>query len=634
MSGVLAVFAPAGSPTPRETAAAMLERMRRRGADRSEVWQDGAATLGVARSAWEMEAGFSGDVLVAREGGLAAAADATLYYRDDLLRALAAAGVPPTGETASHLILAAYRAWGERCPERLEGDFAFVLWDGERRRLVCGRDFGGKRPLFHAEVGGAVLVASTISAVLVHPRCPAELNLAAIAADAAALLAEPRETCRRAVERVPAGSTLVADERGTRVFPHWTIPPVRDRGGGNFAAGAEELRHLLRRATEERLAPAGPTSVWLSGGWDSTAVFAAGENLLRGRAEGKHLHAISVSYPPGDPGHEDELIEAVVEHWGAPVLWLDIADIPVFDHPLQRAAERDEPLAHAFEMFNRALAGGSRAAGARVAWDGTGGDQLFQVSNVYLADLLRTGRWRSLRREWRAKGMAGSGYRTFFRWAVQPNLPSPILPLATFLRGGRPLRDVLERPFPDWFAPRFLAEHGLRERERRSRLRRTGSSRAAHETRWYLAYAFFPRIFAYVARLALEAGVEIRSPLYDRRIVDFAASRPVAERSLGRETKRLLREAGRGLLPDEVLAPRAKRTGTTGAYFDRALRQRNAEFIDAAFRAPLRLAELGMVDATLLRRRWDDFLRSGEGNLGLNLYLTLQTELWLRARDI
>jgi hypothetical protein len=88
----------------------MLGRMEPRGSGPAELWEGEGALFGVSRHAWEMEPGFSGEVLVARAGELVVAADASLYYRDDLVRALAVEGVTPEGITPSHLILAAYRA--------------------------------------------------------------------------------------------------------------------------------------------------------------------------------------------------------------------------------------------------------------------------------------------------------------------------------------------------------------------------------------------------------------------------------------------------------------------------------------------------------------------------------------------
>jgi asparagine synthetase B (glutamine-hydrolysing) len=200
------------------------------------------------------------------------------------------------------------------------------------------------------------------------------------------------------------------------------------------------------------------------------------------------------------------------------------------------------------------------------------------------------------------------------------------------LRGGHPLRGYLERPLPPWIGRRFAATHGLLDRERRGTPVRRRGSRAAYETHWYLAHPYFPRAFAAVAGIALDEGVELRSPLYDRRVIELALTRPRHERSAGPETKRLLRRAMQGLLPPHVLAPRPRRTGVTGGYLSRSLRREHAALIGNVFNSPMILEELGIVNALELRANWCNYLQQGGGALGVNLFLTFQAELWTRAR--
>lgn len=589
--------------------------------------------LGAARYDWELASGFAGPVLVVQDGDLVIAADASLYYRDELRRKLAHAGIRPSGQTASHLILAAYRAWGERCPAELEGDFAFVLFDRMRRAVVCARDFAGKRPLFFTELrGGGLAVASTMGALLAHPECCAEIDLAAVAETTAWYVSGGERTCYRAISRLDAGRTLVLERsRRPRVVRHWEPPVFEQQSGRSFADAATELQGLLERAVAERVPRNETTAVWMSGGRDSTAVFAAGEHALGREPWHEGLRPVSVSYPEGDPGCEDGYIRAVAAFWKRPVHWVNANDVPLLDRPAERATERDEPFAHLYEMFNRTLAGESRRIGARVALDGVGGDQLFLVSSVYLADLLKSGRWLALAREWKALGYEGAGFRTFFRWAVQPALPPSLLQASRVLRGGRPLRAELRRRVPPWIAPAFAARHGLAEYVQATPRPRRGESIAANESRWYFTDPFFPQVFGMMAAFALEEGVELRSPLYDGRLLAFAATRPREERCSGGDTKLLLREAMKGLLPAEVLATRAGRTGVAGGYFDRSMRDGFAGFIERELRSPL-LAELGVVDSASLNGAWTRFMRSGDEEIGFQLFLTLQAELWLRAR--
>ena len=441
MSVILAVVGDRSAAVDDATISRALASMRAAPEDRTAIWRGEGALLAVARQPWEMTPTFSGGALVAAEGDVVVVADASIYYRDDLRAALARARVVPGGDSASHLILAAYRAWGADCAERIEGDFAFVIWDARARTVVAARDLSGKRTLYHSLLAdGSLALASTAGGALALPGANASLNLTVIAETAAGLWGGSSETCYESVRVLQGGETLVRrDGEAVRLHKHWSPPRASTRNAPPFEEAAIELRKLLTRATTERLDGEGDTSIWLSGGWDSPAVFAAGANALDLGHSTHKLLPVSISYPEGDPGREDELIREIAARWNAPVHWLDIRNIPFFDRPAERAADRDEPFAHPFEMWHRSLARGTRATHSRVALEGVGGDQLFQVSEVYLADLLRTGRVGELAREWKAKGMTNSGFRNFFRWAIQPNLPRPALALARAVRGGRPL---------------------------------------------------------------------------------------------------------------------------------------------------------------------------------------------------
>jgi len=337
---------------------------------------------------------------------------------------------------------------------------------------------------------------------------------------------------------------------------------------------------------------------------------------------------VSMSYPPGDRGREDETITDVTRFWNAPVHWVDIKNVGMLEDAEERAASWDEPFLHPYEGWSRALMRGTRAVGSRVALQGDGGDQLFAVSDIYLADLLRQGRWLRLAREWRLKDSAG--YRAFYNDVVEPALPGRARKVVAAMTGGSAASDYLVRAVPPWMDEGFVARHGVDAREQRNMPKRRRGTLASHEMYYSLSYPIVPKVHAQFFGFGLEEGIEIRSPIYDRRIIEFAAPRPQWERASFREIKRLLRRAVRDLLPMHVLAPRRVRTGVLTGYFDRSTRETYRDTIEGVIRAPV-LADLGIVNGDILRRSWDQYLRHGGGGAGLRLFITLQVELWLRT---
>ena len=175
MSSILAIIG-AGSPADDAVVHGMVRRMARRGAERVGTARVAGATLAVARNEWETASHLAGPAAVSTHGPYAVVSDAAIHYRDDLRRRLDERGVRAETDSPSALIAAAYAAFGARCVDVLEGNFAFVVWDSQRRELFAARDYGGTRPLHYAQVGDAFVVASTMGGVLAFPGCSPDLD--------------------------------------------------------------------------------------------------------------------------------------------------------------------------------------------------------------------------------------------------------------------------------------------------------------------------------------------------------------------------------------------------------------------------------------------------------------------------
>ena len=609
---------------------AALACLARLGGEDEQVWSEAGTTLAVTRKPWELHGDFSGQILLIEKTDLVVAADASLYDRAGLTRALASAGVTPDGFTPTALIEAAYRAWGPALAEHLVGDYAFVIWDRRLRRLVAARDPLGMRTLYWAKLGDRVAVASSSRALAELAGRADTLNLASLGAQVAGLIwSNGTDTAYVGVDPVPAAHRLIWEAGRSRLERFWHPPVAPDRRPTDAAEAALELRSLLSKAVIERMG-SGQSSVWMSGGWDSTAVFAAGQWALP-ESERSRLRPVSISYPEGDPGREDELIEQVSRHWNSTIHWIDSANIPLLDKLEVRAGLTDEPPVHLYELWNRELARGSRAMGARVALDGCGGDNLFQVSDVILADLLRTGRLIEFAK--RARSRRGMGWKYLAKAGVLPLLPDALVRRGEQVAGRRLPRHYMEHRPAEWMRDEFLSAHGLRDRALETLRAGPGDSLAQAENILFVNAPLWGWAGGYMRSALLQEGVEVRSPLLDLRVVEFALRRPVAERADRWETKILLRRAMRGLLPEPVLAPRAHRTGTTAGFSKRHMQAAYPALLRRLFEQPLRLAELGIVDAATLRTAADRWSTGGDASIRVGLFDVMRVEFWLRGLE-
>jgi asparagine synthase (glutamine-hydrolysing) len=634
-----AIIGLAGSddPDPQSLVRAALGRMAARGSEIPEVWSTNAATLGVVSDAWEVGAERPDNARLAVEEGVAVVADASLYYITELRDALhRKSGAEVASTSPAALILAAYRVWGEReFLHHIEGDFAFILWDSRTRRLIAARDHAGARPLFYAQRGAGLAVASRLDGLTRLPGVDTTLDMLSIADDALFMrVNNPQATAYSAIKRLPAGHRLDWQSDGGKAptTQRWWEVPIFLRGDGPpFEEALEELRRLIVAAVAERAVHPGRSAIWLSGGYDSSALFAASHIAAKERRI-EPLTPVSMSHPEGDAGREDELIEQSTGFWQVAPIWVNVDSVPPMANMVAAARARDEALYHTYEQSNRTLAAATRSAGFRVAVVGNGGDQFFSAGVSRLADHFKSGRFTTLAREWREAG-GGNDWRLFFRTAVIPNLPSRALVVAKALRHGRPLQQSLARRFPSWSNVSFNQLSELKRLNAVGLERRRGEGHAALEQSYFLRHVTGERVNAAYTATGLLDGIEVRAPLFDSRVIRFASGRPLEESYSRRENKRLLRGAFRGFLPEAILGPRTARTGLPSGSLMRAAREHAAWAVAERGKGMI-LADLNVIDGNKFLERAAVWLNQGRGDVeeAAALVATTQVECWLLAR--
>ncbi|MFZ1575487.1 MAG: asparagine synthase-related protein, partial [Chromatiaceae bacterium] len=321
--------------------------------------------------------------------------------------------------------LAAFRRWGETCPERLLGDFVFAVWDLAERRLFLARDALGGRGLCYHFDGRRCLFASEIGQILDSPDWEARINEGKVADYLADLTHEQEETFFQSILYVAPAHSLTITGQGTRKRRYWDIDPearIRYRDDREYA---EHFREILTAATRCRMRSIGPIGLSLSGGLDSTLLAAITTGLLpRTHPTQSRLKTFSYVFDPHKASDEREYILPVAERYGLDAHYLPCDDKWALRDLPRWPVERDYIWCEAYSWLVVAVAEAARAAGCRVLLSGLYGDELFLGGDYWAAELLREWRFRELFRHWRANSEYVCWQRDLMHHGLRQLLPA------------------------------------------------------------------------------------------------------------------------------------------------------------------------------------------------------------------
>lgn len=259
----------------------MVDAVVHRGPDGRGTWSAAGIGLGAARLAI---VGLDGGAQPMHLGDLALVANAEIYNHRELRAELEAEGARFRTECDVEVLLHAYQHWGLDLLQRLEGFFAFALWDGSRRRLLLARDRFGIAPMVWTRVGGQLLFASEVKGLLVHPGVNPGLDVGTLDDVLALRYAPGRRTWWEGVEHLPPGHLMVVEQDDATPQPiQWWSPPPS--GSEKSSPGQGDAVTRLERALKEsvtRRVHHGDAAVglYLSGGLDSSLVAALGPEGL------------------------------------------------------------------------------------------------------------------------------------------------------------------------------------------------------------------------------------------------------------------------------------------------------------------------------------------------------------------
>lgn len=520
--------------------------------------------------------------LSSADGDLAIVMDGWLANPDELRAALLERKARLRNASDAELVLHAYDVWGEECAPRIEGEFAFVIHDRRRRMAFCAKDHCSMRPLHYHWDGQRLLVASDIAAVLAAGDFAQRLNPDAMAEHLASEFYSLEETVWSGVLRLPLASTLRVDAGGPVTQRYWT-PPLDTtlrykRDEDYYDHYREVLLDSVRRASRSQA----PVAYDVSGGHDSSAIFALGRRLKEaGRLPAPDALGFTLSGLPGEISDEIAYARDVGTFLGVPIHERPRTGADLDWFVRHAALDRDMPYFPNWQsMF--ATVEMMRPFGCRVLLDGEGGDEFVGGSGYVLHELLREGNLRAvardLRHAWQGRGLAYAA-RRLSHYGLRPMAPVAFDRVMRHLHRNRTLWGAHLGAGPHWVAPDVLAR--LAERREQARLADT-TWKIRHPVRrklWQdLQNPMFEKLRDSGARMVARLGIELRTPMYSRRYIEFIFGLPERLRLADGQNKHIHLRALRNDLPQSVLDRRTK--AEFSFTFDRQLRPLAGVFLE------------------------------------------------------
>jgi asparagine synthase (glutamine-hydrolysing) len=512
---------------------------------------------------------------------------------------------------------------GEAGLAALSGMFAFALWDDARKTLLLARDRAGIKPLYYAELpGGGLAFASELASLMAHPAVPHTISQAGLVSYFFSDYVQAPHTMIEGARKVLPGHFLVwKDGVLSEQKPFWRVPPpsARSRDLGSDAELAHTLWSKLDDAVERQLVADVPVGIFLSGGLDSSAVATAASERRSSR-----LRTFSIAFD--DPTFdESEHARFVAKKIGADHVEETLREKDLIDIVDRALDHLDEPLADPSYLPTYLL---SRLAAkhVKVVLGGDGGDELWGGYPTYRAhdharlygrvpSLLRRhvlaplvdrlpvdDRYQSL--EWKVRRFTQRFHTDpvtrHLRWMSSVDVPDLLRALP---RAAGVVPEAMKAVLP-------VTSDSLHRI-------------LALDFSTYMSGSVLTK----VDRASMAHGLEVRPPLLDDDMIDFAFSLPSSYKLRGSTTKYLFKTAARGHVPDDIITRTKKGFGIPlAAWLRGALREPITAIAD---RSPV--WDSGLLDRATFRT-WNDEHQARRSDRSKPLWALLVLHHWLSRR--
>ena len=531
----------------------MMRVMAHRGPDGEGRFVAGPVALGHRRlSIIDLS---TGDQPMSNEDGTVwVVFNGEIYNFAELRRELVALGHGFKSSSDTEVIVHLYEEVGDQCVTRLQGMFAFALWDQRRQRLLLARDRLGIKPMYYTNTGRSLVFASEIKSVIADPSVQREIDLTTVDRFLTYYYAPGDLTLLRGIRKLDPGHYLTVEGGRVTTTRYWDLAFPTPRSS-SLEDSAQDLADLLSETVKRHMVSDVPVGVLLSGGLDSTGIlhFAS----LHATTP---LHSFTIGFDGSDVQDERPFARLAAQRMGSIHHETTLSAESFRDFLPSYVWHMEEPVCEPPAIALHFVARLARETGVKVLLSGEGGDEAFagypEYRNLPALEALKAGAGR-------AKGLLGAGFGALHRLGWK--------------RGGH-YQALIDRDVVDYYLSRTAtpetAFNSLKRQLYGAQLLAHGAGALSDSpTRRFMEAArelplinrllyvdsksWLPDDLLLKAdKMTMAASVELRVPLLDHHVLEFAASLPTHQKARGWALKRVLRKALEPRIPKEILQRR------------------------------------------------------------------------------
>ena len=642
MSGIAGIVHFDGAPIDPGLVERMTGAMAPRGPDGIDHWRKGPVALGQCMLCTTPESLEEKQPLSNEDESLVLVMDGRVDNWQELRRELLGRGAVLRDRSDAELVLRAYEAWGEECPDRIIGEFVFFIWSARQRQLFGARDAAGTRHFYYHSGNGWFAFASEIKGLLALERIEPKLNESRLLDYLVDEFDRDDEigTFYQGIDRMPAGHAMSVTAQGVKIWRYWNPENLPALNFSSPEKCAEAFLDQLRVAVKCRLRSIGPVGAMLSGGMDSSSIVGLISKEFRADLT-QPLKTFSLIREDRENCPDWRAIkEMLKDEWLDPVIITSALSSEVCRTYFDNIKNLNEPFALSQGFTDSLVFNAAREDGCRVVFDGMAGDLLFYSFDRSMDCILREKKFAqipALRAACRRHGLDNGFWRELAWKSLRSVTPERLRVVYRKLRDRKKLSggklgetpgSLLSLLHPATARQHLATRNALRQQAAaRVRPDNDQGTHAQYFTTGLLSFAHEVN-----GQIALSVGVEPRSPFSDRRVIEFAIRMPLAAKLCLPWYKHLMRNCMAGILPEEVRWRSDIGNHPGWKFFERLIAEMAQNAPEIWNRPGMDGKLKRLINSSRFRQASDEYLRSGDLSVGGNIFELAILAEWLGAQ--